>query len=431
MESTNADLSPSYRPRHTAGQRAILALSITVIIGCLAGAGALLVGKHELDGRLQTAKVDVTAGSNSVTPNTDANGSTVPTVPPETFPLADPQAQNFLIVGNDAHACVDPGSPWAGAADPSRENTGARSDTIMVMRVDPTSNQAAVLSFPRDLWVHIPGRGKSKINSAYVKDDYSTLAQVLFDEFGITVDHYIQVDFCAFKRIVDGVGGVSVPFETSLKDTHTGINIASPNGTTKATYCHTFIGDEALAYVRSRHLKWLDENGKWHEDRGSDLARISRQQDFLRRVLRTALDRGIFDPKVARALIQSLQTDVVTEEGFTIDDMLKFAGVMRNIDPAGIHTYQVEARGDTISGNSVLIAQLKGENMKAILAIFQGSAALVGAPTQVISTTTTAPGSTIAGATTTTAAPTTTVPAAANPADNSLGDIIPPKDFQC
>lgn len=422
MEPTNADLTPSYRPGHTAGQRAVLALSIVVIIACLVGAGGLLLGKHELDGRLQTAKFEAT--STSATPSE----SGISTVPPETFPQADPQAQNFLIVGNDAHACVDPSSPWAGAADPGRESIGSRSDTIMVMRVDPASSQAAVLSFPRDLWVRIPGMGKSKINSAYVKDDYSKLAQVLLNEFGITVDHYIQVDFCAFKRIVDGVGGVAVPFETPIRDANVGIDI-------KTAGCHTFNGDEALAYVRSRHLKWVDENGTSHEDRASDLGRIARQQDFLRRVLRTALDRGIFDPKVARALIESLQTDVVTEAGFTIDDMLRFAGVLRNIDPAGIHTYQVETRGATMSGSAVLIAKLDTENMAAILSIFQGTAALAGAPTQVISTTTSAApagaDTTTTGNTTTTVATGATTTVVSLPADNTLGDIVPSKDVQC
>ena len=71
---------------------------------------------------------------------------------------------------------------------------------------------------------------------------------------------------------------------------------------------HHFVGDEALAYVRSRHLRPRLPNGKWGpEDPASDLARISRQQDFLRRVLQRALDKGLFDPKVARALIESLQ----------------------------------------------------------------------------------------------------------------------------
>ncbi|MDO9176150.1 MAG: LCP family protein, partial [Actinomycetota bacterium] len=299
---------------------------------------------------------------------------------------------------------------------------------IMIMRVDPVTRQAAVLSFPRDLWVKIPDKGKNRINSAYIKDDYTLLAQTIYDNFGIQVDHYIQVDFCAFKRIVDAVGGVTVPFATRILDKNVGLDV--PAG------CHTFSGDEALAYVRSRHLKWVDEDGVANEDRASDLGRISRQQDFLRRTLSAALEQGVFDPGVARALIESLQTDIVTEDGFTLNDMLEFAGVLKDIDPAGIRTYQIETSRLIVSGNDVLEPRIKGENMVAILNIFRGVAPLVGAPDQAFETTTTSVGPTTTGTgvTTTTAAPTATTVApttSLQPEENLKGDILPDDSISC
>ena len=302
----------------------------------------------------------------------------------------------------------------------------------MVMRVDPVTRQAAVLSFPRDLWVPIPGRSEGRINSAYIKDDYSLLAQTIYENFGIVVDHYIQVDFCAFKRIVDAVGGVTVPFATRILDKNVGLDVAAG--------CHTFMGDEALAYVRSRHLKWMDENGKTHEDGFSDLGRISRQQDFLRRTLQAALDKGIFDPAVASALIKSLQTDIVTEDGFTVDDMLRFAGVLSDVDPAGIRTYQIEASRLIVSGNDVLEPRIKGDNKKAILAIFRGEAPLAGAPEQAFETTTTIAATTSTsggtGTTTATTTPTATTVAGTTttvvePEQNVKGDILPDPNVTC
>jgi LCP family protein required for cell wall assembly len=425
------DHEAPFTPRHTLAQRLVLGVNILVVITCLAGAGALLYAKRQADLRLQTPKVAVATTAPPTQPPASDGGSTTT---PETFPAADPQAQNFLITGSDANACVTPNSPWAGAADPARNNIGSRSDTIMVMRVDPALRQAAILSFPRDLWVPIPGKGKSRINSAYVKDDYSLLAQTIYDNFGVNVDHYIQVDFCAFRRIVDAVGGVSVPFKTPIVDKNVGINITRAG-------CHKFTGDEALAYVRSRHLKWVDANGKAHEDNYSDFGRISRQQDFLRRTLQTALDKGKFDPKVARALITSLQTDIVTEAGFTLQDMLKFAGVMHDVQPKGIQTYQIEVGRLIVSGNDVLEPHIKGDNMQAILAIFQGKAPLAGAPAQVFDTTTTSTRvstttTTIAGATTTAATTTTTAPAGTTttvkaPQEIVKGDILPDKNKVC
>ena len=433
MDSPVADQPAPFHPRHTTAQKAILALNIVVVIACIAGAGVLLYGKRQLDNRLQTAKVEVNTsiaagGSPAVS---TLPGDTAPSTTPGTFPVADPEAKNFLITGSDANACVDPNSPWAGAADPDRQNIGNRSDTIMVMRVDPSTRQAAVLSFPRDLWVQIPGKGKSRINSAYVKDDYSRLAQTLYDNFGIVVDHYIQVDFCAFKRIVDAVGGVAVPFDTPVLDRNVGIDIQTAG-------CHTFKGDEALAYVRSRHLKWVDANGEIHEDRAADFGRISRQQDFLRRVLQTALKKGLFDPKIAQALIASLQTEIVTEQGFTITDMMRFAGVMRDVNPKAIQQYQVEGKGMKVSGNAVLDPKIGGENMKAILAIFQGKAPLAGAPDQVADTTTstTVKGGTTTSTTTTVKGSTTTVnggttTTVVGPEQIVKGDILPDKNVTC
>jgi LCP family protein required for cell wall assembly len=437
MNEPTSDPSTPFTPRHTGAQRLMLGFNIVVVLACVVGAGVLLYGKSQADLRLQTPKVAVNTTLPSHKPSAStAVGDTAATTP-DTFPTADPQAQNFLITGSDANACVSPNSPWAGAADPARDNIGSRSDTIMLMRVDPTLRQAAILSFPRDLWVKIGGR-YSRINSAYVRNDYSKLAQTLYDNFGVKVDHYIQIDFCAFKRIVDGVGGVKVPFLTPIIDPRVGINITHPG-------CHTFSGDEALAYVRSRHLKWVDANGVAHEDRASDLGRISRQQDFLRRVLQTALDKGMFDPKMARALLTSLQTDIVTEAGFTLNDMLKFAGVMRDVQPKGIKTYQIEAGRLIVSGQDVLQPYTDGTNMKAILAIFQGRAALASAPAQVFDTTTTATASTatgsgsattssahtIASVTTTTVGGNGTTTTVAQPTEIVKGDILPPKNVHC
>ncbi len=432
---SNPEVEPAepFKPRHTNAQRAVLAINIIVVFACLVGAGALVYGKNQLDGRLQTSLVEVntTTVVGGPTPTaapgeTIAGGEPASTAVAETFPPADPGAQNFLIVGSDANACVDANSPWAGAADPGRENIGSRSDTVMIMRVDPVTRQAAVLSFPRDLWVKIPGRSKNRINSAYIKNDPTLLQQTLYDNFGVKIDHYIQVDFCAFKRIVEAVGGVTVPFKTRILDKNVGLDVAAG--------CHTFSGDEALAYVRSRHLKWMDEGGKTHEDGTSDLGRITRQQDFLRRTLSAALLKGLYDPGVARGLIESLQKDIVTEAGFTVNDMLQFAGVLRDVDPGSIRTYQIETKGMTISGNDVLDPRISGDNMKAILAIFRGEAPLAGAPDQSFETTTSV------AATTTTPAPgstavATTAPATATtvaePAQNTIGNILPDPDLVC
>ncbi len=440
-----------HRRRRTWPQRLLLAFNVVVIVACFGAAGGLVVSRYYGN---TLNRVELTDASD----NPFASGTTVPGAPvtepgttlatgtividepstsdggpPETFPEADPEAKNFLITGADNNACIDPNSPYA-AAFGNREGMGERSDTIMIMRVDPSTKRAAVLSFPRDLWVKIAGRN-NRINSAYVKNDPTRLLGTIYNNFGIEVDHFIQIDFCAFKTIVDGLGGVAVPFEYPARDKNTGLNVPVGGG-----QCFVFDGDHALAYVRSRHYQYQDANGKWKEDPVSDLGRGSRQQDFLRRVLSSALDKGVTDPDVARSLIKAAQENVVVDSGLTINKMLEFVGVLRNFDPGSIATYQIEATGANVGGNSVLIPKINGDNMQAILAIFKGEASLAAAPEQVFETTTTvASTTTVSGPTTTTRGSTTTStttttvvegPPVTDPAENTKG-IVPPRDVTC
>ena len=363
------------------------------------------------------------------------------TTTPPTFPPADPAAKNFLITGADNGACIDPDSPFA-AAFGDREDMGERSDTIMVFRVDPSTSRVAVLSFPRDLYVTIADAGnQARINSAYERDEPQRLIDTIYENFGVGVDHFIQVDFCAFKTLVDAVGGVSVPFRYPARDTHTGLNVPT-------TGCFKFDGEHALAYVRSRYYEYEDPpgSGNWEQDQSFDLGRISRQQDFLRRTLSSVLAKGPLNPRVARGLIKSATQYIVTDSGLSPAKLLEFAGVLDDVEPAGILTYQIEATPREVSGASVLEPQIDGENMQAVLAMFRGETSLADAPTQVLGSTTTAVPRPTASTTTSpgvfddsgeiasgpspSSAPPSTAPAGPAPEENTFG-IVPPRDRTC
>ncbi|MBK5331533.1 MAG: LCP family protein, partial [Ilumatobacteraceae bacterium] len=284
-----------FRGHHTAGQRLVLIVNCLIVVLCFAGAVGLLIGKSAGE---KGRRVAINLPSNKPQPAvqqpavTAAPGQTLPndTGTPDTFPEADPTAMNFLVTGADNStdsSCVD--------LQDKGPRTGERSDTIMVIRLDPATKRSAVLSFPRDLWVKVPGHGTQRINGAYRKDDPQLLIDTIAQEFGLTIDHFIQIDFCAFQRLVKGIGGVSVPLPYPVRDDATGLNI-------DVAGCHTFDGDEALKYVRSRHFEYQDAAGAWHEDPSSDLGRIARQQDFLRRTLTAALKNSILKPKTISAL---------------------------------------------------------------------------------------------------------------------------------
>jgi LCP family protein required for cell wall assembly len=417
-------------------QRLTVAAVFVMAIGSFGAAGALYAGQRVIEDRnIAPAIIDPSQATTVVAadPVENAGDETAESVaPPATFPPVEPDAKNFLITGADNNSCIDPDSPYAPAFG-DRTNLGERSDTIMMWRVNPSTSQTAVLSFPRDLFVDIAGTSrKGRINEAYERDNPQKLIDTIYQNFGINTDHFVQVDFCAFRTLVNAVGGVAVPFATPVRDPNTGLNVPEAG-------CFTFDGDHALAYARSRKLQYLDENGEWKQDPTSDLGRISRQQDFLRRTVSRLLSKGAYNPDVAGGLIETLSEYIVADPDLTPRKMLEFAGVLSGVDPAAITTYQINANPRTIQGNAVLVPSLDGDNMQAILAVFRGEATLGGAPVQVIepgSDTTLAP--TIQQPTTTDGAvdpgtgstvPTTTLPSVQ--ADENLFGVVPDKNISC
>ncbi len=403
----------------------VLMINAIVIVACFATAAIVYYGNEKANDRKVVSLVGSTTKL-TVPPSTTPDGT--PDTDPDVTLVAGPvdmSARNFLITGSDNGACVDPDSPYA-AAFGNRNGLGERADTIMILRLDPTTNAGAVLSFPRDLWVKIAGKkSRSRINSAFNRDDPNTLVLTIWENFGIPIDHYVNVDFCAFKKIVDAVGGIRVPFATPIRDRNTGLNIETAG-------CHRFDGEEGLAYVRSRKLHYYDQKSQsWRQDPAADRGRISRQQDFLRRALQKALDVGAGNPTVAKDLIDAGLEFVILDDQLTPGKLLELAQAMRDLDPGTMRTYQIEGLGKLINGQSVIEPKLGTDNMKAVLAVFQGKARLVDAPEQLVEAPTTAPTTTRPRGSTTTVAPgsTTSLPPVFVES-NSVG-VLPTDDPAC
>ena len=281
----------------------------------------------------------------------------------------DLRVENYLLTGSDNGACPEAGDGTAGGIG-DRGSFGERSDTIMILRVDPTVNDVAVLSFPRDLWVDIAGTTRqARINSAFDAKDPTRLIRTIDDNFGVPVDHYVNVNLCAFKEIVDSVGGVKIPFEYRTKDDRVGFREVGPG-------CVELRGSQALAYVRSRSgYKYFDETKqKWVGDPTGDIGRINRQQDFLRRSMQRALDRASTNPATANALLNVALERVITDDRITPRDLLTLAQAMRNLDTTGVKSYTIEWSMRRIGGESVLMPVTDTESMKQILSVFRGEA---------------------------------------------------------
>lgn len=407
----------------------MLVLNVVVVLACFITAVAIYYGSEKANDRKVVTLARASGPKLTLPTATQPDGT--PDQTTEVTLVAGPvdmTARNFLITGSDNGACVDPDSPYADAFG-NRSGLGERADTIMILRLDPNTNASAVLSFPRDLWVKIAGRSSSsRINSAFNRDDPNTLVETIWNNFGVPVDHYVNVDFCAFKQIVDAVGGVRVPFATGIRDRNTGLLIEDPG-------CHTFLGEEGLAYVRSRKLQYFDEDSrKWREDPAADRGRISRQQDFLRRALQKALDVGAGSPTVAKQLIDAGLEFVILDDQLTPGKLLELAQAMRDLDPNTMKTYQIEGTGKMINGNSVIEPNIKSESMKSVLAVFKGEARLVDAPPQLVedptstTTTTRAPSGSTTSVTGTTTSTTTLPPVFVE--SDEIG-VLPTDDPAC
>ena len=421
--------APRRKVPHTWPQRAVLIINCLVVLACLATAVALFYGNSRLGDRqvvaLDHPSTTTAVAATTTTPTPETGGPTTPEGPTTTVDqwdgayTGDTSAKNFLITGQSSAPCVDPDDPTAGGFGAGNTDSHL-TDSIMVMRISPATNQAAVLSFPRDLWVKINGRnGSGRINSAFDPTNPNRLAGTITDNFGIPIDHYININLCMFKTIVDAVGGVKVPFQYAVYDKNVGLDIPEPG-------CVELNGNQALAWVRTRKLWYIDPTtGEAKQDPSSDFGRISRQQDFLRRLAAKAVSAGLTNPRAAATFLDTYIEQVTTDDGLTVGKMLDFVSAMRNINPAAIRTYQVETVSEPHNGLSTLGLKKNSELNAQVLAVFTGLADLA--------TISTGPPDTVAdGSTTTTlpADPTATTLPVVDPQSNLQG-IVPPDDPTC
>jgi LCP family protein required for cell wall assembly len=160
-----------------------------------------------------------------------------------------------------------------------------RSDTILLVRLDPDRDATAVMSIPRDLKVDIPGHNRDRINAAYeLGGPRLTVRTVkrLFSKTGepFKINHVVQVDFGGFRKVVNYIGGVYVDVDRDyFNDNSNGENYATINVNSGYQKLH---GKDALDYVRYRHGD-------------NDLVRAARQQDFLRQLRNAAGARRLLD----------------------------------------------------------------------------------------------------------------------------------------
>jgi LCP family protein required for cell wall assembly len=238
---------------------------------------------------------------------------------------------NFLIIGSDTRSFIDNATDEEHFGDPS-EQTGQRSDTIMIAHIDPDTETGLLVSFPRDLWVEIPGKGGAKLNSAF-NDGPQLVVDTIKQNFDIPINHYLEIDFAGFRNIVDAIGTVPIYFPTPARDIQTGLDISEAG-------CQRLDGAMALNYARSRYYEYF-ENGKWHEDGSSDLGRISRQQYFIRSLANEAVKSGFRNFTKINDIINKTVDNITRDPDLGLSDILSLAKTFRSVDPGVVEMVTV------------------------------------------------------------------------------------------
>ena len=268
-------------------------------------------------------------------------------------------AENFLIVGVDSADGLDPDDPVRSSR---AEITSLRSDTVMVLRVDPASSRAALLSIPRDLWVPVAGtRGNDRINTAVQVGGPEALIETITDYFGIPINHYAQVDFQGFGELVEALDGVPIYFPHPVRDLRSGLDVDEAG-------CVTLDARNALGFVRSRaYQEYVD--GRWRTDPTGDLGRIVRQQEFIIEALERAFEKGLRNPVTLDALIDSGLEAVTIDDSLDGDDVLDLARQFRKFKPGNLDVYQLPVVDDSVGGAAIL--RLEPRAAESVLDIFR------------------------------------------------------------
>lgn len=273
---------------------------------------------------------------------------------------------NILVVGSDSRAGLTRAQQNAlhvGA------DAGQRSDTMILLHIPRGGGKAVIVSLPRDSYVVIPahkdanGRlvpaSHNKLNAAYSIGGAALTIQTIEANTHVRIDHYIEINFLGFVKIVNALGGVTVCTTTPIHDpvhydpaTHgfvgSGLNL--PRGKTHID------GAQALAYVRAREF-----------DPTADIGRIKRQQKFMSALLQEATSTGtLIDLPKLYNVLSAVASSLLTDKQFGASQIKRLAEKLHSMSPAHVQLLTVPlepgsrntAVGNVVTWDPVLAPEL-------------------------------------------------------------------------
>jgi LCP family protein required for cell wall assembly len=241
----------------------------------------------------------------TATPSATPTPTMRPTVPPPAETLPWPKTLNIVLLGTDRR--------------PGAHNW--RTDTIIIVAVDPDTKKVGVIVVPRDLWITLPDYA-NRINTLDFVGGAQFLKQALQYEFGIPIHYYARLNFDGFVRAVDAVGGITVDVQCSIYETGGELGTVDiPSGIVQMD------GMTAMAFARSRLTT-------------SDFDRMRRQQAVLLAFRKKLLSPDMLSrlPDLVDALSKLSETDIPTQT------LLSLARLGAEIDLKNVHAFLLDER---------------------------------------------------------------------------------------
>lgn len=265
---------------------------------------------------------------------------------------ADNGSENILVLGSDSRSGSN--KKLGGGAD----DGSARSDTAMIVHLYKGHKRASVVSMPRDTLIDRPECTDSKgdkhdaasgvmFNSAYSTGGATCAVKTVESLTGLRMDHYLEVDFSGFQKLIDELGGVPVTTTKNIDDKQSHLDLKA--GT------HKLDGKQALGLVRTRH----------GVGDGSDLGRIQLQQAFIKALADQVKHVGIFtSPKKLYDLADTATSTVTTDSDLgSVNSLMSFANGLKGIGSGDMHMVTMPVRYDPADLNRVIVEKAKARQV--------------------------------------------------------------------
>ncbi|MFI8218743.1 LCP family protein [Streptomyces sp. NPDC085932] len=270
---------------------------------------------------------------------------------------ADNGSENILVLGSDTRSGSN--KKLGGGTD----DGSARSDTAMIVHLYKGHKKASVVSIPRDTLIdrpactdtqgnEHPAARNAMFNSAYSTGGAACAVKTVESITDLRMDHYLEVDFAGFQKLIDDLGGVEITTTKSIDDPDSHLKLKA--GT------HRLDGEQALGLVRTRH----------GVGDGSDLGRIQLQQAFIKALVSQVKDVGVFtNPKKLLDLAETATKTVTTDSDLgSVNKLASFAGGLRGISPSHMHMVTMPVVYDPADPNRVLLQEKKADQIWRALA---------------------------------------------------------------